>query len=48
MTNDPNNPKVWFDIQIGEQESQRLTFQLFKNIVPKTADNFLRLCKGEK
>lgn len=47
---DPNpaNPKVFFDIQIGEKEPQRVTFELFKDVVPKTAENFRALCTGEK
>lgn len=33
------------DIKIGEAEPERIEFELYKNIVPKTADNFLELCK---
>ena len=46
-TLNPNNPKVFLDISIGEEAPKRMVFQLFKNVVPKTVDNFLRLCKGE-
>lgn len=52
--NDPSNPKVFMDIEVAsEVESQeptkhRLEFVLYKNIVPKTVDNFLCLCTGEK
>ncbi|KAL4438419.1 hypothetical protein ABPG74_009458 [Tetrahymena malaccensis] len=45
---DPSNPIVFFDIQIGEEEPQRVEFELFKNIAPKTAENFRALCTGEK
>lgn len=44
----PLNPIVFFDIQIGEDAPQRVEFELYKNIVPKTAENFRALCTGEK
>ena len=44
---DPNNPKVWMDIQIGQQRG-RVVIELFAHIVPKTAENFRALCTGEK
>lgn len=43
-----NNPKVFMDITIGDAEPQRLIFQLFKNIVPKTVDNFITLCNNKE
>ena len=45
---DPQNPVVFMDIQIGDQQPKRIEFELFKNIVPKTAENFRALCTGEK
>ena len=48
---DQNNPQVYMDIQIGEGEQSsigRVVFELFKNKVPKTAENFRCLCTGEK
>lgn len=42
---DPSNPKVFMDIKIGDNEPERLEIELYKNVVPKTADNFLELCK---
>jgi len=41
----PNNPRVYFSIQIGTEEPQRIEFELYENIVPKTAKNFLELCQ---
>jgi len=40
-------PKVFFDIDIGGTDAGRLTFELRSDVVPKTADNFLKLCTGE-
>lgn len=42
------NPKVYFDVSIGGRASGRLTMELYKDTVPKTADNFLALCKEQK
>ena len=45
---DPSNPIVFMDIKVGDNEPKRVEFELFKNIVPKTAENFRALCTGEK
>jgi len=39
---------VFFDIAIQEQAAGRITFRLFDDIVPRTAENFRQLCTGEK
>merc|ERR1712142_609671 len=36
------------DIGQGGQELGRVAFELFNDVVPKTADNFRALCTGEK
>ncbi|RKU49705.1 peptidyl-prolyl cis-trans isomerase cpr6 [Coniochaeta pulveracea] len=39
---------VFFDITIGDKKAGRVTFELFDDVVPKTAENFRALCTGEK
>jgi len=36
------------DISIGGKPAKRMEFELFKNLVPKTVENFRSLCTGEK
>ena len=40
--------KVFFDIAIGKAAPRKVTFELFNDVVPKTAENFRALCTGEK
>jgi peptidylprolyl isomerase len=47
-TPDPNNPKVFFDMTIGGEPAGKIVMQLYKDITPKTAENFRALCTGEK
>ncbi|CAD6636867.1 HN1_G0028670.mRNA.1.CDS.1 [Saccharomyces cerevisiae] len=39
-------PKTFFDISIGGKPQGRIVFELYNDIVPKTAENFLKLCEG--
>jgi peptidylprolyl isomerase len=48
VTPNPSNPKVFFDISIGDQPAGRIVFELFADAAPLTADNFRALCTGEK
>ena len=44
---DKPNPVVFFDITIAGETAGRIVMELFSSVVPKTADNFRRLCVGE-
>ncbi|KAL7422258.1 heme binding [Cryptotrichosporon argae] len=39
---------VYFDVAINNAPAGRITFKLFDDVVPKTAENFRALCTGEK
>ncbi|XP_059371998.1 peptidyl-prolyl cis-trans isomerase D [Carassius carassius] len=43
-----DNPRVFFDVDIGGGRVGRIVFELFADVVPKTAENFRALCTGEK
>merc|ERR1712212_696930 len=40
--------KVYFDVDVDGAPLGRVEFQLYNEIVPKTAENFRALCTGEK
>jgi hypothetical protein len=40
--------KVYFDMQVGEEDIGRITFELRDDVAPKTTENFRALCTGEK
>ncbi|KAH7399674.1 peptidyl-prolyl cis-trans isomerase H [Pyrenochaeta sp. MPI-SDFR-AT-0127] len=41
------NPIVFFDVTLGGEKLGRIKIELFKNVVPKTAENFRQFCTGE-
>lgn len=43
-----SNPRVAFDVKIGDDDAGTIVFELFADVVPKTAENFRALCTGEK
>jgi hypothetical protein len=42
------NPKVYFDVTIGDKDTGRIVMELRKDAVPKTAENFRALCTHSK
>jgi len=44
----PENPRVFFDMAIGDEDAGRIEIELFAKVAPKTAENFRCLCTGEK
>lgn len=43
-----SKPDVFFDIELDGIDVGRIVFELFDNVVPKTAQNFRQLCIGSK
>lgn len=42
------NPRCFMDLSIGGEIEGRIVVELYKDVVPKTAENFRALCTGEK
>ena len=42
------NPTVFMDVRIAGQGKGRIIFELFRDVVPRTAENFRMLCTGER
>ncbi len=43
-----SRPHCFFDMTAGGQPLGRIEFELYSDVVPKTAENFRALCTGEK
>jgi len=41
-----NNPVVFLDISIGGAPAERVIIELYEDICPRTAQNFLQFCTG--
>jgi cyclophilin family peptidyl-prolyl cis-trans isomerase len=46
--NKKNKKYVYFVIQIGNNKPEKIKFKLFDKIVPRTCNNFRKLCKTKK
>jgi len=42
------NPRVFFDMKVGDRQAGRIVMELYTDTTPKTAENFRALCTGEK
>ncbi|KAG7257864.1 hypothetical protein CRUP_037344 [Coryphaenoides rupestris] len=43
-----DNPRVFFDVDVGGKRVGRIVMELFADTTPRTAENFRALCTGEK
>jgi peptidylprolyl isomerase len=41
------NPRVFLDIAVNDKPLGRMVFDLYADVVPRTAENFRALCTGE-
>ncbi|AGO11855.1 AaceriADR087Cp [[Ashbya] aceris (nom. inval.)] len=39
--------KTYFDLSIGGKPAGRIVFEVYNDVTPKTAENFVRLCAGD-
>ncbi|EER01895.1 cyclophilin, putative [Perkinsus marinus ATCC 50983] len=43
----PENPVVFMDVSVGGSAIGRIRMELYKDVAPKTVENFRQLCNGE-
>eukprot|EP00922_Rhytidocystis_sp_ex-Travisia-forbesii_P026138 GHVS01038297.1.p1 GENE.GHVS01038297.1~~GHVS01038297.1.p1 ORF type:complete len:202 (-),score=43.51 GHVS01038297.1:1125-1730(-) len=46
-TRHADNPVVFFDVSVGSHSLGAIRMELFKDVAPKTAENFRQFCTGE-
>ena len=40
--------RAWLDVAIGGRPAQRITFELYSDVLPRTCENFRALCAGDR
>ncbi|KAL8727176.1 MAG: hypothetical protein Q9166_006213 [cf. Caloplaca sp. 2 TL-2023] len=48
VTGGTSNPQAYFDVTVNNGPPAKIVFDLYYDVVPKTAENFRALCTGEK
>ena len=46
--NNDSRPIVYFDLSLADRALGRIEMELYKDVVPKTSENFRCLCTGER
>ena len=48
MSQPAQRARAWLDVAIGGRPAQRITFELYSDVLPRTCENFRALCAGDR